>query len=325
MEEWWKKTDCALTPPMITSLLAEQAPALDCGSARYFSEGWDSWVYTAVARDGASWILRFPKRAGVAKRLEREIVLLPIVGPRLRLSVPSFGLLGMPGAGYPHKFVGYRRLPGRPAIEADLAPLDGAALGVVLGSFLGTLHDCPIEVARRCGVEVAEVETADDTAQHISAAKVQLATYGHTLDIVPRRCRLRSAACSTMTSFRSTCSSRTQVWSASSTGAMWRLAIRRAIWPDSTPLWGCRVLRPDLRRTSRCARRSRTPRRSPDWRSAPASSRCVARLKIWNTEPAAAAIPTSTAGCERCVISTIPELIPRACFRMTALPLILAA
>lgn len=182
MDEWWKKTDCALTPEMLHALLTTQAPNLDARTLRYLNEGWDSWVYTATHLDGTTWILRFPKRAGVARRLEREMVLLPMLSTRLQLAVPQFALLGEPAVGYPHRFVGYGRLPGRPAIDVETGALDVLALGAILGSFLSALHDFPIAAALQVGVEEGVEEEDSEISAKLETATAQLAQFGEILD-----------------------------------------------------------------------------------------------------------------------------------------------
>lgn len=186
MDEWWNKTDCTLTPETLQALLITQAPELDANTLRYLNQGWDSWVYTASHRDGTPFILRFPKRAGVARRLQREIILLPVLAPRLRLAIPQFRLIGKPDSGYPHPFVGYARLPGRPAIDVDPAGRNAVELGAVLGTFLGTLHDFPVEDARKFGVEDGVEEEDGEIAAKIETAQVQLTQFGDLLDETTR-------------------------------------------------------------------------------------------------------------------------------------------
>jgi aminoglycoside phosphotransferase (APT) family kinase protein len=143
MHPWWLETDCTLAPTTVQALVAAQAPELDAAGARYLDEGWDSWTFSARGPGGSDWILRFPKRAEVARRLAREVALLPALAARLPLAVPRFEVFGVPALGYPHAFVGYRRLPGVTAIALPLEGLDAAALGDALGAFLAALHESP--------------------------------------------------------------------------------------------------------------------------------------------------------------------------------------
>jgi aminoglycoside phosphotransferase (APT) family kinase protein len=174
----WAERDCELTRAAVEALLAAQAPALQPGTIRYLNEGWDSWVYAARDGEGGEWILRFPKKAEVARRLEREIALLPLLAPRLPLLVPRFEWVGRPGAGYPHRFAGYPRLPGRPAIECAEDAFDAAALGSALGAFLAALHGFPVAEARRLGIEPDDAGTPDEDAED---ARQMLAGIGSAL------------------------------------------------------------------------------------------------------------------------------------------------
>jgi aminoglycoside phosphotransferase (APT) family kinase protein len=169
--------DIQLTPELVTRLVRAQAARLD--SIQYLNEGWDSWVYTARDPQGREWILRFPKRAEVVAQLEREIGLLPLLAPRLPLAVPRFGLLGQPGEGYPHRFVGYPRLPGQPALERLEDALDVASSGKTLGAFLAVLHAFPSEEACRLGVEVDDDEGLDEWA---TQGEASLLEFGALLD-----------------------------------------------------------------------------------------------------------------------------------------------
>jgi aminoglycoside phosphotransferase (APT) family kinase protein len=74
--------------------------------------------------------------------------------------VPRFEVIGRPAFGYPHPFVGYRRLPGRPAMDVGETLLDVRSGGERLGVFLAALHGFPPHEARRLGVE----EDAPDQA-----------------------------------------------------------------------------------------------------------------------------------------------------------------
>jgi aminoglycoside phosphotransferase (APT) family kinase protein len=140
VEPYWEHTDCDLDAGVVDRLLGEQAAHLAFGPARYIDEGWSSWAYTAS--DGVDdWILRFPKRAFVARELEREMSALPCIAAAVHLPVPRFALEGRPSDLFPHRFTGYRKLPGSLAIDGLDERIDCAAVGQSLGRFLAALHE----------------------------------------------------------------------------------------------------------------------------------------------------------------------------------------
>lgn len=150
--------DCVLTPAGAARLAAGAGAALVPGSIEWLGEGQDNWAYTARDVAGADWLFRFPKRAEIARALEREIALLPRLAPRLPLPIPRFEIVGPPTPEFPHPFVGYRRLPGHPAHEDLEAPYELTGLGTLLGRFLAALHDFPVDDARQLGVVLDDDE-----------------------------------------------------------------------------------------------------------------------------------------------------------------------
>lgn len=177
MDTPWEQGDLQLTPELVLRLVRAQGAELD--SIHYLNEGWDSWVYTARDRQEREWILRFPKRAEVVDQLDREVTLLPLLTPRLPLAVPRFGLLGQPGEGYPHRFVGYPRLPGQSGLERLEDAFAVSSYGETLGTFLAVLHAFPPQEACRLGVEADEEEGLVEWAEQCEA---RLLEFGASLD-----------------------------------------------------------------------------------------------------------------------------------------------
>lgn len=132
--------------------LAAAFPALPLDGCRFVGEGWDSSVW----RVGAALLFRFPKRAAVARALEREIALLPLLAPRLPLPIPQFTHIAPTGAptapAFP--FVGYPPLIGVPLDAAPGWPATSAPLLAALGAFLRALHRFPIADALAAGVSL---------------------------------------------------------------------------------------------------------------------------------------------------------------------------
>jgi aminoglycoside phosphotransferase (APT) family kinase protein len=89
------------------------------------SEGWDY----AVFRVDREWAFRFPRREVVVPGTEREIAVLPALGARLPVGVPTPVFVGRPGEGFPWPFYGARYLDG---VEATGRTPDPRALGAAL-------------------------------------------------------------------------------------------------------------------------------------------------------------------------------------------------
>jgi aminoglycoside phosphotransferase (APT) family kinase protein len=120
-------------------LLRRSFPALEFREVRVVEDGWDSLVLEL----DAEWIVRFPRRAEVEERIEREILLLVILAGVLPIAVPSIELVARNGV----VCVAYRKLVGLPASVGICA-----LAGEDIGCFLATLHRFPVESARVIGV-----------------------------------------------------------------------------------------------------------------------------------------------------------------------------
>lgn len=129
-------------------VLAGAFPDLSLGSVRFLAEGWDSSVFEV---DG-TLVFRFPKRAAVDETIQKEIRLLPALGPVLPLPVPRFDYVSGPVLDHPWHVVGYRKLPGRPLSDVHLTPAVVAVVAPALAGFLRALHGFPVDEAVRLGV-----------------------------------------------------------------------------------------------------------------------------------------------------------------------------
>ena len=86
---------------------------------------------------------RFPRRPEVEQWVEREIALLPELGPTLPVALPRFDLIARNGV----VGVGYRKLAGSPA-RSNLSERTGHDLA----RFLSALHRFPVERACALGI-----------------------------------------------------------------------------------------------------------------------------------------------------------------------------
>jgi aminoglycoside phosphotransferase (APT) family kinase protein len=137
-------------PEAVRRAIEGAFPGLRVGRCAPIGEGWDSAAWEV----NGEVIFRFPKRAVVAGWLEREIALLPHLGPALPVPIPRFTYVARRGAptdpAFP--FVGYRKLEG---VFLDRVPgFLGPASPLIpqLGAFLRALHAFPRERAIACGV-----------------------------------------------------------------------------------------------------------------------------------------------------------------------------
>lgn len=109
---------------------------LACTSVEPVGCGWDN---AAFLIDG-EWMFRFAQRRIAIPLLDREWNVLPLLAPRLPLSVPHprwFGLVD------DWTFLGYRRLSGQPASDLGIDDECRGNLARPLGEFLRVLHDQP--------------------------------------------------------------------------------------------------------------------------------------------------------------------------------------
>jgi aminoglycoside phosphotransferase (APT) family kinase protein len=124
-----------VTAELAAALVAEQFPELRSPSLAALGHGWDNAAFLV---EGA-WVFRFPRRAIAAALIATESRILPLIANRLPLATPVPEFVGMPGAGYPWQFLGYRMLPGV-AISNGGTKVDDPALATALGTFLRVLH-----------------------------------------------------------------------------------------------------------------------------------------------------------------------------------------
>lgn len=128
-------------------LIGEQFPALRPVRAEVLGEGCDNRAF----RVNGTWVFRFPKTPEVGERLGTEVRLLDaLAAAEFPLAIPRVSFHGRDTA-YPTDFMGYRTLPGVPAISLDPGEFPDAAWPA-LGRFLSVLHAFPVEEAVRCGV-----------------------------------------------------------------------------------------------------------------------------------------------------------------------------
>ena len=126
--------EVAIDACVVRRLLQEQHSDLMHLALVDAGEGWDNRLF----RLGDDLAVRLPRRAASAALIEHEQRWLPLLAPRLPLPIPVPVRLGQPGCGFPWSWSVVRWFTGQ---SAALAPLeDPSATAVVLGRFLGALH-----------------------------------------------------------------------------------------------------------------------------------------------------------------------------------------
>lgn len=132
MPVWTAEVD--IDEQLVRGLLAQLG--LEDARLRKLAEGWDNSVWVVEER----YAFRFPRREIAIPGLERELAVLPKLGPLLPLPVPRPAFVGKPTDGYPWPFFGAELIPG---VEAGVAELDDEArlaVALELAAFLRALH-----------------------------------------------------------------------------------------------------------------------------------------------------------------------------------------
>lgn len=145
------------------ALLKRQLPELTFREAQLLPA---SGQFNHVLRLDERWIFRFPKSAGSAADLTRELKLLPRLQGRLPLPIPDPRYHASDADSGDLLFMGYPLIPGEPllrerfaALQADDAILEGIARDLSL--FLRALHAiAPAELGLAPAVENARDEWA---------------------------------------------------------------------------------------------------------------------------------------------------------------------
>ncbi len=150
MAQHWR-AEVVVDEELARSLVRAQFPEIPAESAELVAAGWD---YTIHRIDGAH-AFRFPRREVVLEPMRRELRVLPLLEPLVRVPLPVATHLGRPSGQFPWPFYGAGFLPGGEASAAD-----GAALARPLAAALRRLH-APATVASAPGLPVDVVGRAD--------------------------------------------------------------------------------------------------------------------------------------------------------------------
>jgi aminoglycoside phosphotransferase (APT) family kinase protein len=128
----------AITEDLVRALVREQfSEWAELPVSQVEPQGWDNRTF----RLGDELAVRLPSAEAYVAAVEKEDRWLPVLAPRLPLSVPLVVAAGRPGCGYPFSWSVRRWLSGD-AIRVG-APIDRTALARDLGSFLTALQAVP--------------------------------------------------------------------------------------------------------------------------------------------------------------------------------------
>ncbi|GAB2608930.1 macrolide 2'-phosphotransferase [Pseudactinotalea suaedae] len=147
-------THDAASPEALATLAASHGLTIDVDSVRLNEAGLDYRVAYATAADGGAWVLRVPRRPGMAESMGREAAVLALVRRHLAVAVPDWQVAA-------EDLIAYPLLPGSPALTlgANGHPVfhvDAASerYAIEIGRLMAALHAIPAEEVRAAGVEV---------------------------------------------------------------------------------------------------------------------------------------------------------------------------
>jgi aminoglycoside phosphotransferase (APT) family kinase protein len=113
---------------------------------------------SVVVQTSDEVIFRVARHTQAAEGHTKEANLLPVLAPRLPVSVPQPQWRAEPGSpGLPRGAIGYRRLAGEPLTPTWLARHDADKVASEIAKFLIALHRFPVEQAVQLGVPPADV------------------------------------------------------------------------------------------------------------------------------------------------------------------------
>jgi aminoglycoside phosphotransferase (APT) family kinase protein len=130
-----------ISPEEAAGLIQRQFPALAPVQVEPLGVGLDNVAFRVNGR----LVFRFPRHEFAASLIEREIRVLPLLAPRLPLSIPAPAFVGTPDAGYPYPFAGYPLLPGTTACQLAWSDEERERNAAPLGEFLSALHGIPVD------------------------------------------------------------------------------------------------------------------------------------------------------------------------------------
>jgi aminoglycoside phosphotransferase (APT) family kinase protein len=142
-------------------LIAEQFPLLAEQPVSFLATGWDNAVFLV---DGVL-AFRFPQRAIAIPGIQREIAVLPALGPMLPAPLPVPSHVGRPSASYPWPFLGAPFIDGSELAASGTDTEGRRRLAGELGEFLAALHRPELAERFKSDLPVDPLGRADMSAR----------------------------------------------------------------------------------------------------------------------------------------------------------------
>lgn len=152
----------AANPEEIVALAARHGLEIDPNTVRLNEAGLDYRVAHAREVTGAHWVLRIPRRPGLATGARDEALMLDLVRSRLEVTVPEWRV-------HAEDLIAYPLLPGEPALTIDdgeptwHVDLASQPFARAYGRLVGQLHQVPVSDVVRAGLPtptMAEIRAA---------------------------------------------------------------------------------------------------------------------------------------------------------------------
>lgn len=122
-------------------LIERACPDIRAAELAHLGRGWDHDVYVCESR-----VFRFPRNDAAARSIERELVVLPYLAPRLPAAVPVPEWSGIEtregGGAIP--YAAHRFIPGTPLCDSELEPETMEGFAPRLANFVRALHAIPL-------------------------------------------------------------------------------------------------------------------------------------------------------------------------------------
>lgn len=142
----WQSGDVEIDEKLVRRLVNDQFPQWrELSIRRVVPGGWDNRTF----RLGDELLVRMPSADGYAAAVAKEQRWLPVIAPRVPLTVPSPVALGSPTSEFPRPWSVYRWIDGTPL--GDATDIDLQALAADLAGFLTSLAKVETDAAPAAG------------------------------------------------------------------------------------------------------------------------------------------------------------------------------
>ena len=145
------------TAEKIAALAASHGLDVDPGSIRVNEAGLDYRVAYAREVEGPHWVLRIPRRTGLATGAKAEALMLDLVRDRLEPAVPQWRI-------HTEDLIAYPLLPGEPALTIDggeptfHVDVASQSFARAYGELVGQLHQVSLADVARAGLPTPTIE-----------------------------------------------------------------------------------------------------------------------------------------------------------------------